>query len=420
MEASATRKRLDIRNSSHEILPRRVDEMSEQQGENPVYLDGFATLPLAPAARKAMLAVWDQPGNAGSPNGSGERAAQIVAAGRAAVADLIGATPGEITFTSGATEANNLAMMGVARAIRQIEPNRRKILISAIEHKAVIEPARELKREGFIVETIPVTSSGVIDLDALKRMSKDDLALASAMLINNELGTIQPIGEACEIVHAVGGRMHSDAAQAVGKVHLDVADLDIDYLSLSGHKAYGPMGIGALYVAAGALKPNAQLFGGGQQSGLRPGTEPVALIAGFGAAALVAKSSLADGSAHGAELLTVLLDELRKNQVRFLIPSSHAPRVPGGIALLLPGTDGDALCARLASKVSISTGSACTSGQIRTSHVLESIGLSEHDARSVVRIFCNRYNTVDEVRLAARLIADAVRRSSLATGGLHQ
>lgn len=208
--------------------------MSEQQGENPVYLDGFSTLPLAPAARKAMLAVWDQPGNAGSPNGSGERAAQTVAAGRAAVADLIGAAPDEIIFTSGATEANNLVVLGAARAIRRIEPDRRRILISAIEHKAVIEPARELKGEGFIVETVPVTSSGVIDLNALKRMSKDDLALASVMLVNNELGTIQPIGEACKIVHAVGGRMHSDAAQAVGKVHVDVADLDIDYLSLSG------------------------------------------------------------------------------------------------------------------------------------------------------------------------------------------
>ncbi|RDD72742.1 cysteine desulfurase family protein [Paracoccus versutus] len=394
--------------------------MNEKQGEKPIYLDGFSTLPLAPAARDAMLAVWEQPGNAGSPNGSGERAARIIADGRAAVADLIGAAPGEITFTSGATEANNLVMMGAARAIRRSEPVRRRILISAIEHKAVIEPARELKGEGFIVETVPVTSSGVVDLDALHRMAKDDLAFASIMFVNNELGTVQPIRGACEIVHAVGGRMHSDAAQAFGKVPLDVADLDIDYLSLSSHKSYGPMGIGALYVAAGTPRPNAQLFGGGQQSGLRPGTEPVALIAGFGAAALVAKTALADGSAHGSEVLAVLLDELRKNQVRFLIPSNQAPRVPGGVALLLPGTDGDALCARLASKVSISTGSACTSGQIRTSHVLESIGISDQEARSVIRIFCNNYNTVDEIRLAARLIADAVQRCTLATGGHHQ
>lgn len=394
--------------------------MDKRRHHPPVYLDGFSTLPLAPLAREAMLAAWSQPGNPGSPNASGERAAQIIAVARDAIASLIGAAPSEIIFTSGATEANNLAILGSAHAIRRIQPDRRRILISAIEHKAVIEPARKLEADGFIVETVPVTSSGLIDLNALHRMAKDDLALASIMFVNNELGTIQPISEARAIVHSVGGRVHSDAAQAVGKVPIDVVELDIDYMSVSGHKCYGPMGVGALYVAASALLPAAQLFGGGQQNGLRPGTEPVPLIAGFGAAAQVARKALDEGADPGAELLELLLEELRENQVRFEIPSGTAPRVPGGVTLMFSGIDGDALCARLASKVSISTGSACTSGQIRASHVLESIGFSDHDARSVIRIFCNRYNTVDEVRLAARLIADAVRRSSLATGELHQ
>jgi len=393
---------------------------SDPNEKRPVYLDGFASLPLAAEARCAMLAVWEQPGNAGSPNGAGERAARIITDARTAIADLIGAVPGEVVFTSGATEANNLAVIGAARALRRAEPHRRRILVSAIEHKAVLEPALQLKADGFFVDVVPVTPSGTIELDALRVMATQDLALASVMFANNELGTIQPIKEASEIVHAVGGMIHSDAAQAFGKVPIDVFDLDVDYLSLSAHKSYGPMGIGALYVAASAPTPDPQLFGGGQQSGVRPGTEPVPLIAGFGAAAVVAKAALDGGGDVSAELLCVLLDELREGQLRFSIASGDAPRIPGGVAIALNETDGDALCAQLAPNVSISTGSACTSGQLRTSHVLEAIGLSGHEARSVIRLFCNRYNTVDEMRWAAHQIVDAARRCSLATGGFHQ
>lgn len=388
--------------------------------DDPIYLDGFSTLPLAPEAQAAILAAWSKPGNAGSPNAAGERAARIVADGREAVATLIGAAPDEVIFTSGATEANNLALFGTARALARAHPGRRRILLSAIEHKAVSEPARQLGAEGFIVTTVPVTRNGTIDLNALRELASDDTLLASIMLVNNELGTIQPVCEAAMIVHDVGGLIHCDAAQAVGKIPVDVLDLDVDYLSLSAHKCYGPMGIGALYVAASAVKPDAQVFGGRQQHGLRSGTEPVPLIAGFGEAARLARSTLKADAAHGDRLLSLLLDTLGNRQLRFAIVSNEAARVPGGAALAITGIDGDMLSALLSSHVALSTGSACNSGQIRTSHVLEAIGLSELEARSVVRVFCNRYTSEEDILNAADHIIDAAQRCGLATGEVRQ
>lgn len=367
-----------------------------------------------------MLAVWDIPGNAGSPNQSGERAAAIIAEGRAEVAELIGAAPSEIIFTSGATEANNLAIVGVVNAVAGHQPYRRRIVLSAIEHKAVIEPAEQLKKHGFIVEFAPVDRSGTLDLEAFGHLLGDDVLLASVMLVNNETGIVQPVGEAAELAHAYGALFHCDAAQGVGKIAVDVLDLDVDYLSLSGHKCYGPMGIGALYVSAGATKPVPLMFGGGQQAGARPGTEPVALIAGFGAAASVARSRLIEDQNHGSALISKLLNGLRDRQVRLSTVNGHSPTVPGGIAVSFPGVDGDALCSMTARHVSLSTGSACTSGQIKTSHVLEALGFSANDARSVVRIFCHRYTAAVEIDKAIDVISDAINRSRLATGEVHQ
>lgn len=386
----------------------------------PIYLDGFATLPLAPEARKAMIAVWDQPGNAGSPNASGERAAQIIAEGRAQVAALIGAVPGEIIFTSGATEANNLALLGGARAARQRTPERRRILVSAIEHKAVLEPARMLEAEGFEVSVVPVDGQGRLDIEAFAQKIDENVLLASVMLVNNETGVVQPIVQAAGLVHAAGALFHTDAAQAAGKIALDVFDLDIDYLSLSAHKCYGPMGIGALYVAAHAPNPLPLVHGGGQQGSIRPGTEPVALIAGFGAAAKVARERLTIDQIHVAELRDALLDALAGRQLRFTPIGDPGNCVAGGIALQLLGVDADRLCATIARSVSLSTGSACTSGQIRSSHVLDAIGLSENEANSVVRIYCHRYQDLSEVRSAAEHIVATAERCRLAAGEVRQ
>lgn len=389
-------------------------------GTAPIYLDGFATLPLAAQARDAMLAVWDQPGNAGSPNASGERAARIIADGRAAVAELIGAAPAEIVFTSGATEANNLALLGVAQTAAARQPGRRRIIVSAIEHKAVLEPAQLLEQQGFTISIAPVDHYGRLDLAALNALLDEDVLLASLMLVNNETGVIQPVAEAAALVHAAGGLVHSDAAQAAGKIAVDVLDLDVDYLSLSAHKCYGPMGIGALYVAAHAPKPAALIHGGGQQDGMRPGTEPVALIAGFGAAAKVAHERLAQDQAHGARLIGTLIDGLADRQVRVRRITGDAAVVAGSAALQFVGVDGDRLCTMAARHVSLSTGSACTSGQIKQSHVLEAIGYCEDDARQVVRIFCHRYQSQDDISFAIEHIVAAADRSRLAAGEVRQ
>ncbi|WP_230482670.1 cysteine desulfurase family protein [Sphingomonas sp. Leaf21] len=386
----------------------------------PIYLDGFATLPLAAEARDAMLAVWEQPGNAGSPNASGERAARIIAEGRAEVAKLIGAAPGEIVFTSGATEANNLALLGVAPAAAALQPGRRRIVVSAIEHKAVLEPARLLERQGFAVSVAPVDGNGRLDLAALDALLGEDVLLASLMLVNNETGVVQPVVEAAALVHEAGGLVHSDAAQAAGKIAIDVFDLDIDYLSLSAHKCYGPMGIGALYVAAHALKPAPLIHGGGQQDGMRPGTEPVPLIAGFGAAAKAARERLEQDQIHGIRLVEMLIDGLVERQLRVRRITGDAPVVAGSAALQLSGIDANRLCAMAARQVSLSTSSACTSGQIKRSHVLEAIGFSEGEARQVIRIFCHRNQSHDDIIEAIDHIAAAAHRSCLAAGGVRQ
>ncbi len=386
----------------------------------PIYLDGFATLPLAPEARDAMLEVWSRPGNAGSPNASGERAARYIADGRADVAALIGAAPAEIFFTGGATEANNLAVLGAVRRAAPLFPGRRRIVVSAIEHKAVLEPARILENEGFTLTFAPVDDVGRLDLDAFEALLGEDVLLASIMMVNNETGVIQPVAEAAALVHRVGGLFHSDAAQAAGKVEIDVLDLDLDYLSLSAHKCYGPMGVGALYVAAHAPKPLPLIHGGGQQDAVRPGTEPVALIAGFGAAAKAAQQSLERDRRHGETLVAALLEALSSRQLRFRRVTGDAQVVAGSVTIQLVGVDADRLCATAARYVSLSTGSACTSGQIKRSHVLEAIGLSESDSAQVVRIFCHRYQEIDDIKAAAERIATAAARSRLATGEVRQ
>jgi cysteine desulfurase len=388
--------------------------------EAPVYLDGFATLPLAPEARDAMLRAWEQPGNAGSPNASGERAARIVAAGRAEVAALIGAAPSEIIFTAGATEANNLALIGGAQRAAALFPEKRRIIVSAVEHKAVLEPARILEGQGFVLSIAPVDVNGRLDLDVFEALLGDDVLLASIMMVNNETGVVQPVAEAAALVHAVGGLVHTDAAQAAGKIAIDVLDLDIDYLSLSAHKCYGPIGIGALYVAAHAPKPMPIVHGGGQQDAIRPGTEPVALIAGFGAAAKVARTDLGRDCIHAEELIKALLDGLSSRQLRFRRITGAAKVVAGSAALQLAGIDADRLCASVARAVSLSTGSACSSGQIKQSHVLEAIGFSWNDASQVIRIFCNRYQDINDMEMAAEYIVTAADRSRLAAGEVRQ
>jgi cysteine desulfurase len=353
-----------------------------------------------------MIEAWNMPGNASSSHVAGERAARLVADAREAIATLIGALSSEVIFTSGATEANNLALLGTATpgAVR------RKIIVSAIEHKSVLEAAAHLAKLNFEIVLAPVDRHGRVDPARLEALVDEHTLLVSLMAANNETGVLQPIAEVVGLAHARGALVHCDGAQAVGKVAIDVFELDVDYLSLSSHKMYGPMGIGALYVSSSAPRPTAQSFGGGQQGGLRAGTEPVPLIVGFGEAARIAARDLDATGEYTRALSSQLLSALSDRQIRYCPITGDHLTVPGSLALQFTGVDAENLCAAASRRVSMSTGSACTSGQLRASHVLESMGLSSQDADSVVRIFCHRYLTDAEIAVAADAIAEAVSR----------
>lgn len=385
-----------------------------------IYLDGHATTPLAPEARDAMLAAWSHAGNANSPHSAGARAAITVDAARGAVARLIGADPTEIVFTSGATEANNLALLGVARAAARAGDSKRRVIVSAIEHKAVLEPARMLRDEGFDVVEAPVDQQGQIDLEAFAQVLNEETLLVSVMAANNEIGVIQPVKTVVSMARRVGALTHCDAAQAAGKISLDVFDLDVDYLSLSAHKLHGPFGVGALYLGAMAPRPYPLVVGGGQEGGVRSGTLPVPLIAGFGAAAEIAAVNLECAAQHARSLTRQFTEELAKRQVRFEVICAASDRLPGSLSLRLAGIDADDLVSTLADDLLISTGSACSAGQIEPSHVLRAIGFTHEQAKSTVRLLFGRYNVPQEAMEAAGLFAHACERVRLATGGRRQ
>lgn len=373
---------------------------------SPVYLDGFATLPLAPEAGASMIEAWGKPGNASSPHVAGERAARLVADARESVASLIGAMSAELVFTSGATEANNLALLGIATPTAV----RRKIIVSAIEHKSVLEAAAHLAKLKFEIVLAPVDHFGRVDPARLEALIDEHTLLVSLMAANNETGVLQPLAEVVSLAHARGALVHCDGAQAVGKVAIDVFELDVDYLSISSHKMYGPMGIGALYVSSNAQRPIAQSFGGGQQGGIRAGTEPVPLIVGFGEAARIAARDLDEASAYTRTLSSRLLTALSDRQIRYSRITGDHMTLPGSLALQFIDVNAEDLCASASHRVSISTGSACASGQLRTSHVLESMGLSLDVASSVVRILCHRYLTEADITEAADAISEAITK----------
>lgn len=376
----------------------------------PVYLDGFATSPLAPEARDAMLLAALHPGNAGSPHYAGARASATLDQARQDVASLIGADANEIVFTSGATEADNLAIRGIAMWAMQSGSSRRKIIVSAIEHKAVLEAAESLRPWGFEVILAPVSRDGVVDVDATERLIDSATLLVSVMLANNETGALQPVDAIAAIAHREGALVHCDAAQAVGKIPVDVDGLEVDYLSVSAHKMYGPMGVGALYVASGAPKPTPLSYGGKQEGSMRPGTEPTYLLAAFGTAARLAKGRLHEDMEHGQALARAFCFHLSDNGVRFAITTGSASALPGSLSIYLDGISADSIVASLAPNASVSTGSACTSGQLVPSHVLLAMGIPSDQAQSVIRLYFGRYNTIAEVKDVAPQFIKVVQR----------
>lgn len=417
-ERQRFRMRTDDIDAPIAATPAKDDPDRERQPELalPVYLDGHATTPLAPEALDAMTPWWHaQAGNPNSPHRHGQFAGAAVEVARQRVAGLIGASPNEIYFTSGATEANNLAIVGSALAARTRGDDRNGVIVSQIEHKSVLNAAHALERDGFSVAIAPVKATGQIDLPSLAALISRDTLLVSVMAANNEIGALEPLAEIAEIARESGVLLHVDAAQMVGKLPFEASAFDL--VSLSSHKMYGPMGIGALYVSsASPFRPLPILHGGDQEAGLRPGTIATPLVVGFGVAAELATRRLSADAEHSASLAEHFEQALRDRQVRFIRHGEARHRLPGSVSIAFEGVDATELIAAVSSDISISEGSACQSGQIIPSHVLRAIGLSDRISRRTVRLYFGRYNSDTHVVIAADAIAAAVAKLRLRTG----
>jgi cysteine desulfurase len=371
----------------------------------PIYLDYQATTPTDPRVAAAMLPYLEEAfGNPHSEHAFGWEAAEAVDRAAAAVASLIGAAAGEIVFTSGATEASNLAIQGVARSARRRGDH---IVTTAIEHKCVLATALSLRKQGFAVDIVPVKSNGIVDLDVLAATLRDDTALVSVMLANNEIGTVQPIAEIGALCRERGIVFHTDAAQAVGKLSIDVDELDVDLLSLSAHKLYGPKGIGALYVSRHCPVPLEPLIiGGAQQNGLRAGTVPTFLCAGLGVACQIAEAELEADRRHSLSLRDAFLATLRERFPRVIVNGDLDHRLSGNLNVRLPGVDAESLLTALHGKLAASTGSACNTGLVEPSYVLQAIGLGLEEVNSSIRFGFGRFTSIDDVDRVADLLAD--------------
>jgi len=386
-----------------------------------ISLDHHATTPTAMEVVEAMAPYWHQvPWNAHSAHAGGASADQAVSRSRASIAELIGATPAELIFTSGATEANNIAILGLAAAGRRALPERNRILTSTIEHKCVLEAARYLGGCGFRHEMVPVDADGIIDTDRLEAMLSPDVLLVAVMAANNEVGTIQPIKEIVQMTHEVGALCHVDAAQAVGRIAFDVLDLDCDTASLSAHKMYGPNGVGALYISASTpIRPEPLFFGGGQEQGLRPGTLPVALIVGFGRAAELAQDNIAHAP-RLADLADEFLSCLARRGVTFYLNGHREKRLPGSLNFRVAGVEAETVIGQLGNSLHLSTGSACQSGELQGSYVLRALGLGDQDVAASFRVCFGREHTLEDARRAAELLADAFQPCETAAGRVVQ
>jgi cysteine desulfurase len=342
------------------------------------YFDWNATAPLRPEARAAMLAALDVTGNASSVHAEGRAARRLVEEARAKVAALVMAEPQNVIFTSGATEANMLALTPNLGAV----PKRDRLFVSVIEHPSVRSGGRFATDE---VEELPVKADGVVDLDALRTsLGKSKYPLVSVMVANNETGVIQPVHAIAEIVHTVAGILHVDAVQGAGR--LDMAEFGADLISLSSHKIGGPQGAGALIRRPG-LAPEPLIRGGGQERGFRAGTENVVAIAGFGAAAEAARAGLATDPARMAVLRDRMEADIRAATPELVVFGENAPRLPNTSLVAVPGTKAEtALIAFDLNGIALSSGSACSSGKVQPSHVLAAMGVEPDLARAALRI----------------------------------
>jgi cysteine desulfurase len=377
--------------------------------EQRIYLDYQATTPTHPRAVEAMLPWFTE--RFGNPHSSGhvfgQEAEYAVERARVQWAELIGAEAREIIFTSGATESNNLAIKGAARFHKD---RKNHIIVVATEHKCVLEAAKRLEREGFRLTVLPVSTDGMLDLSDLEAALTQETAVVSVMTVNNEIGVIQPVSEIGALCRKFGAYFHTDGAQSVGKIPIDVQAMNIDLMSISGHKVYGPMGIGALYVRR---RPRVRILlemdGGGQERGMRSGTLAPPLCVGFGEAARIADADMAEEGLRLTALRQRMLLGLMAKIDGLVLNGNAKHRLPGNLNITVPGVPSDALMAAVP-EVAFSAGSACTSAALDSSYVLRAIGLDDSAAAASIRIGLGRFTTEAEIDRAIDLLVGGVER----------
>ena len=375
----------------------------------PIYLDHHATTAVDPRVLDAMLPYFrERFGNAASINHVyGWDATAAVERAREQVADLLDVSPRGIIFTSGATEANNLAVKGVVRSA----PSGSHLIVSAAEHKAVLDPARRLQRQRVPVTILPVNEYGAVDPDRVAAALRPETVLVSLIWANNEIGTLNPVGDVAQLCRKRGVLLHTDAAQAVGKLPLDLANAPLDLLSLSGHKLYAPQGIGVLYVRPEGPRVRLEpLFdGGGHEQRLRSGTLPVALIVGLGAVCELARKEQPAEAARLARLRDRLWTGLTARLDGLILNGHPTERLSGNLNFSVEGVDGEALMMRL-KDIAVSSGAACTSAEPEPSHVLRAIGINDILARASLRFGLGRETTETEIDFAIDSVAETVRK----------
>ncbi len=368
------------------------------------YFDHNATTPMAPEVLQATVgALSEAYGNASSIHRTGQYARQLLETARRQIAALVGCDSKEIVFTSGGTEADNLAILGSVRAVGRHNPH---VITTTIEHAAVLGACGQLQREGVAVTYVPVDPSGIVAPDDIRKALRPETALVTVMHANNELGTIQPVAAIARIAREAGVPFHSDGVQATGRLPLNLRESGVDLYSMSAHKLYGPKGVGALYIRGG-MKLQPLLFGGRHEKGHRPGTENVAGAVGFGRAAALALDSL-DLETRRIEVLRNRLEQGIAAAVPDIrLNAAGSPRLPNTTNISFDGIGGEAMVIALDLRgFAVSTGSACSSGAVEPSHVLTAIGMSARDARSTLRFSLGRSNDERQVDELVEAVAD--------------
>jgi cysteine desulfurase len=375
----------------------------------PIYLDNQATTQCDPRVVQVMLPFFTE--HFGNPHSAehamGRFAEEAVETARTHVAALIGADAREIVFTSGATKSNNIAIKGIARFAAQQGDPRKRVITAATEHKCVLEAVADLAAEGFEPVVLPVRPDGLLDPEAVREALSVPTLLLTVMAVNNETGVVQDIAALAALAHAAGAQFHTDAAQAAGKIKLDVEATRIDLLSISGHKLYGPKGVGALYVRRRPRVRLAPLFsGGGQERGLRSGTLPAPLIVGLGEACRIARAEMEQDHQRIAALRDRLMAALGQAIPGIHLNADPTHRIPGNLNLTFPATPAQAMLAAMP-ELCVSTGSACSSAEVEPSYVLRALGLSDDQAARTLRIGIGRFTSPADIDAAVAMLARA-------------